>query len=412
MADQDRTVETGAWYWINAAPPEEREQDLRNIKDLGYDYAVVCYGEDMTLIRNTAVEDTRRVLEMCHDCGLAAYVIVWSGNMMDPYLGDSNRHVDETGHTRHYYNLWNAEWRNGPYKKYLREVAAAYQDFPALRGYMFDDTFASYDRKPRSGGRYISYSPEDSARFRSWLKGKYKEISNLNRFLGSDHYLKPEPPQYSSWDEVEPPRSPDSHLWIEWYRARCQWYEDWARDTKEILTEVDPSRELYVLDGGRIAGIRQELRGIDFGLVAKHFDIVELYEMPFGFDQHEVDMEPILAAVDFVVSAAKQIASGKKVGADIHIHTRDRPEGCETWNYPDIDHIRSFTLQAFESGADLVGHYSYRCGHPRTIKQGNHPLYPFFPDDKDMLNHRQDLWDGMKDLNREIKNTRWPQRPA
>lgn len=386
----------GIWYHLNSGPREEWEEDIHNIRALGYDYIVVCWGKNAVLLREK-VEDTLEMMAICDRCGLGVYLCVWSGNMMYPYLGEDNHQMDDKGCIRNFYNLWNHEWRNGVYKEYLQDVARSYCHCPALKGYHFDDTFASYDVKQRTGGRYTSYHRQDVERFQCWLKERYPDVFTLNRFLSSEHYYGIDHPQYQSWNEIEPPTDPESHLWLEWYLARSHWYEDWARETSEFIREIDPLHELYVEDGGRIAGIRRELRGIDLARIAKHFDVVALYEMPFGFEQPEVDMDPIHSVIDYVVSSTRRLAPGKQIGTCYHVYP---PLGKDiSWPYPDMAQIESMTEQAIKSGADKVEQYAYRTIDWRLKDV---PAYPVMPDIKTMLRYRKDLWEGITELNQRV----------
>lgn len=388
----------GTWYWLDAAPPDEWDADIANIKRLGYDYLVLCWGTDMTLFQRK-VKETRRMLEICARHGLRVYLTVWSAMEMFPHVGGrTHQQVDDQGFKRNYYNLWNETWRRGPYRRCLQSIARSYRDCPALRGYLFDDTFASVGRK--GGGNTISYDCGDIERFRRFMRKRYGAPSVLHLFWGHlpnyrNHPLK-------SWQAVTPPRQPSEPYWIEWYEARAQWYEEWARDTKEFIAAEDPGRELFLLDGGGIVANLREDRGIDFTRVAPYFDVVMLYAMPSGFDRPVVDMQPILAAIGFMVRRTRELAPGKKVAFDFHVYQPfdnehyDRPSA---WPYPNLEQIRQMTETAARAGANLVDHYGYRIGNWRLLRKRG----AYLAEVKTMLRYRTDLWEGIRALNARIR---------
>jgi len=385
-------VELGTWYWLDAGQPQEWEADVRDMRQLGYDYVVLGWGSWIVAIGDR-IEETRRMLDYCERHGLAAYLCIWSGMAMFPHLGgEVNRQIDNRGVARDYYNLWDAGWRAGAYRDYLARIAQAYRGSPALRGYLFDDTFASYSSDPRAG-KYTSYAPGDAERFRAYLRAKYRTVAVINLFWGKD--------RYASWSAIEPPREPSQDFWLEWFEARAGWFEDWAHETHETLRGLDPQRELYLLDGGGIAANLREWYGVDLGRLTRYFDTVMLYAMPSGFDQPRVEMAPILEAVDFMVGVTKGLAPGKSIAFDFHVY---QPFGADfdqpsTWPYPDLEQIGQLSRQAIRSGADKVEHYAFRTGNWRI--KDRRPGKPL-PEVKTMLRYRRDLWPGLCELNREL----------
>jgi len=387
--------ELGVWYWLDAGPQEEWEEDVKEMRYLEYDYVVAS---KMDLITNRNEEGIEEFINTCYKNGLSVYLCIWSGMLMYPFIGGRiNQQVDEKGNRRDYYNLWNERWRKNFYKKYLQDIVSKYVDTPGLRGYLFDDTFASVAKQPGQG-TYISYSQEDIKRFREYMKNRYGDISVI-------HLLWREQ-RGKGWKEILPPRSPDEPFWLDWYEARATWYEEWAKDTVSFIKEVDPHCELYILDGAGIAANQREYYGIDFQRVARYFDVVMLYAMPAGFEKPPIKMKPILSHIDFMVRSVRNLVTqDKKVSFCFHIYQpfdNKNFDRVSSYPYPDIKQIKDMTTQAFFSGADMVEHYGYRIGNWRL--KDISPGKPF-PEVKTMLKYRKNLWEDLKKFNREVKHS-------
>ena len=404
-----KRIEMGTWYWMDIAPESEWEPDVRHMAELGYDYIVAGWGRRMTDL-GTRVEETRRFLDTCGRHGIEVYLCLWSSLGMFPYLGDEAFCVDDKGLKRPVYNLALASsWRAGPYREYLSQVAEAYRGLPALRGYQFDDTFSLRSAEGvahSEQGRFVSYSDEDIRAFRDWLRSKYKDVIYfLHRWHGT-----PEEERVSDWAAIEPPRSPESLLWSDWREARSEWFEGWARDTRAFLSDADPEAEVYLLDGSPAVLGSTDTSGVDLSRVAAHFDVVTLYGMPFGLRKEPVDMDRILASLDFLVGLARKRAPGAEIGACFHIwhHRRGDPsDELLPWPYPTLGQIRQMTFRAAQAGADKIEHYGYRIGAwDRLDRDGDGPM----PEIRNMLGGREDLWEGLRELNAEVRGREWPGR--
>jgi len=389
-----RKIDLGVWYWLDAAPAEEWDQDLRDMRALGYDYVVAGWGGRIDRVRER-IEVTRRFLELAGRHGLGVYLCVWSGMVMYPHVGgEAHAQVDNHGQPRSYYNLWDRAWPGRAYREYVQSIAEAYRGCAGLRGYLFDDTFASHSRAP-GAGKYVCYTPGDAERFREYLRGRYHDLSVINLFWRDGNY--------GGWDALEPPREPGQEFWLEWYEARAGWFEEWARETRDFIRERDPRCELYLLDGGGIAANLRPLFGIDLGRLTRYFDVVMLYAMPSGFEKPRVDMAPILSAVDFMVSATRELAPDQRVAFDLHIYQPFTDEDYtrkSDWPNPTLDQIKAITRQAIASGANMVDHYGYRIGNWRLPDKESREIVP---EVRTMLRYRRDLWDGLRQFHREIK---------
>ena len=200
-----------------------------------------------------------------------------------------------------------------------------------------------------------------------------------------------------------PPEKPGGSMWLEWYEARGEWYEEWAKDTKRYFSDMDSQHELFLLDGiGNAIGENIECYGINFRHLTEYFDVVMLYAMPSGFDKPDVDMDKILSAVDFMNSSSKRFSINKKIAFDFHVYQPfgDDFDRVSSWPYPSLEQIKRITEQAVKSGADMIDHYGYRIGNWRLK---NIPPYPLVPEVKTMLRYRTDLWEGLREFNRTLK---------
>ncbi len=120
--------------------------------------------------------------------------------------------------------VWGWACRNHPgyraeVERYLRLLLARYKDHPALWAWQIDNEpgFPFVTRRGEEHPRLHDYNPHTATAFRAWLEAKYGNLDALNvawRWDCTHH-------QYSSWAQVQPPRSMPQEWgvvtsWLDW----------------------------------------------------------------------------------------------------------------------------------------------------------------------------------------------------
>ncbi len=151
---------------------------------------------------------------------------------------------------------------------FMRRVVRRYADSDALLTWMTWNEPASY----------VCYCPHTQARFRDWLRQRYKEdLDELNRLWGTEH-----PVDYQSWDEVRAPTgSGVLNIWWDWMRFnQFRLYDDMAAIDR-LVSENDPRQRpttanivyhMAAMEGP----VNAPKYGLDLGQVAKSMSIMGL----------------------------------------------------------------------------------------------------------------------------------------
>jgi hypothetical protein len=345
---QPARVRISAWYWLNSAPRSDWQGDFVTMHNLGFTDVVLCWGIDLAALRFKAREaDTRQAMSWAQRAGLGAYLVIWQPTANSLKRRPEFEQIDSAGHHLFSFDVFNAEWRRTEWKQYLQEVARAYGKEPAMRGYIFDDSFTEGpvgDPYGKAGTGVVSYGSFERKQFGGPL-----------------------------------PRTPSDPRWQEWVKVREGWWEDWARDTVRYIREADPNRQhiIYLEDpaGNALNPNVKNTIGLDLPRVARHFDAVGAYTSS-SWDsksggkvaQHTTD---VLTQLQKVIDPAK-----------LRIYTfwvanppEERKPGPAS--YPTVDQIRMICQAALQLGIRDLDMYGYRIGDYRVTS--NATLMKFSP---------------------------------
>ena len=354
---QPARVRISAWYWLNSAPKADWQGDFVTMHNLGFTDVVLCWGIDLAALRFKAREaDTRQAMRWAQRAGLGAYLVIWQPTANSLKRRPEFEQVDSAGHHLFSFDVFNPEWRHTEWKQYLQEVARAYGKEPAMRGYIFDDSFTEgpvRDPYGKAGTGIVSYGNYERRQFGEPL-----------------------------------PRKPSDPRWNEWVKVREGWWEDWARDTVRFIREVDPNPKhiIYLEDpaGNALNPNVKNTIGLDLTRVARHFDAVGAYtyaswdSSPKSGDQVAQHTTDVLTQLQKVIDPAK-----------LRIYTfwvanppEERKPGPA--RYPTVEQIRQICQAALQLGIHDLDMYGYRIGDYRVTSNatlikfspGTGPRYP------------------------------------
>ena len=344
MAAQAQPVRISAWYWLNSAPKAEWERDFRNMQALGLTEVVLCWGLDAAAF-GLRIGDTRDAMEYARRAQLGAYIVFWHPEHNSLERRPEFQQVDAAGRLRFAFDVFNPKWRARQWKEYLQRVAQAYRDVPAMAGYVLDDSFgigpiATFGGKGGSPEQeIISYSEE------------------VRRMFGA-----------------EPPRKRSNQLWDKWIQARAGWWEDWARDTVGYIRAVDqnPQHEIYLEDEAHVleAGKRDSV-GLDFGRLAKHFDVVAAYTAT-PWDTPESGPKVAQTTREVIRKMRELLGPNKKLIYTFWVGNSDELRNPGPARYPTVDQIRLIAEAALETGIRHLDMYGYRIGE-YLVKEADWP---------------------------------------
>lgn len=351
-----------AWYWLNSAPRDEWERDFRNMAEMGFTHADLCWGLDAAAW-TLRVDDTKFALQACRRAGLGAYFIVWHPVHNSLPRRPEFQQVDAAGQLRFAFDTFNATWRETQWKQYLQTLARLYARDPAFAGYIFDDSFSigPIEGIGGSGGapsdRFISYSEDDRRRF-----GK------------------------------APPKTPSDPAWVEWTAARGRWWEEWARDTNHFIREVDANREheVYLEDEQYVLSQKaRDTTGVDFGKVARAFDAVGAYTEPRWDEKPGADERATEQTQSVIEKTRAAAGPGKKIIYTFWVGNILELRKPGPAKYPTFDQIREICEAALKAGIRHLDMYGYRIGdfvvtnenwpQKRPPAKGPYPLTDPFP---------------------------------
>ncbi len=331
-------VRVSAWYWLNSAPKENWEGDFTTMKHLGFTDVLLCWGLDLAGIV-TRKSETKQAMQWAHKAGIGVYLIVWQPTANSLRRTPEFMQMDVNGKLLDTFDVFNPQWRSTEWKSFLQDVAQTYGAEPAMAGYVFDDSFGSGN---------ISYGPCEEKLFGSPL-----------------------------------PRKPEDPRWVEWTKARENWWEDWAKDTVGYIRAIDPNREheIYLEDTiGQITNPnKQASLGLDFARVAKHFDAVGGYTTPTWTSNADSETKVLKLTQSAIESVRKMTGPGKQIvytfwSADISEERKPGPA-----RHPTAAEIKSVCEQAFKLGVRHLDMYGYRIGEYRATREEMARMVPAEP---------------------------------
>ncbi|PYI36167.1 hypothetical protein BP00DRAFT_474855 [Aspergillus indologenus CBS 114.80] len=115
--------------------------------------------------------------------------------------------------SRRYYSSSSPDYRRMSHR-ITQKLAERYGNHSAVAGWQLDNEFGCHD-----------------TRFRTWLKGKYGTIDNLNSAQGRVFWSN----QYTNFDGIHPP-----HL-LDWYRFSSDMMIEFAQEQSKILRQYAPT---------------------------------------------------------------------------------------------------------------------------------------------------------------------------
>jgi len=355
-------VRISAWYWLNSAPRDEWSRDFRNMADLGFTHAALCWGLDAAawVLR---VDDMKFALDACRRAGIGAYFIIWHPTHNSLPRRPEFQQVDAMGRLRFTFNTFDPQWRKTQWKEYLQKVARLYWRNPAFAGYVLDDSFSIGPIGSVSGPagepgeRIISYSDGDRKRF-----GK------------------------------EPPKRPADPGWEQWTEARSRWWVDWAEDTVRFIREIDQNskHEIYLEDEEHVLSQRaRDSAGIDFGRVAKPFDAIGAYTIARWDDGPESNSRAIQQTRAALEKTRAAVGPEKKIIYTFWVANILELRKPGPARYPTFEQIRDICETALKFGIRHLDMYGYRIGdfivtdanwpQKRPPAKGPYPLTDQYP---------------------------------
>lgn len=326
---QQPKVRISGWYWLNAAPKTEWQRDFRDMKQLGFTDVLMCWGVDLTGVV-TRKHDTLEAMREAHQAGLGIYLIIWQPEANSLERDPRYLQTDANGQVYNRFDVFNPEWRNGAWKRYLQDVARTYRDAPGFQGYAFDDSFG--------GSGTISYGPWEEKQFGGPL-----------------------------------PRRPSDPGWDRWTKMREEWWEQWGIDTVRFVREIDPNPKhiLYVEDA--VSSLfnpgRKDGYGLDYGRVMRHFDAVGGYTTPAWTSDPNTDAT-VIAGTDDAINKVRMASGNSKPliftfwSANIK---EERLPGPAV--HPTAKEIEAICNEALRLGVHHLDMYGYRIGEFRVPKE-------------------------------------------
>ncbi|PYI24425.1 hypothetical protein BO99DRAFT_455351 [Aspergillus violaceofuscus CBS 115571] len=135
--------------------------------------------------------------------------------------------------SRRYYSSSSPDYRRMS-QRITQKLAERYGNHSAVAGWQLDNEFGCHDTVQ-------SYDHNAIKRFRTWLKGKYGSIDNLNTAQGRVFWSN----QYTNFDGIHPPfmevyTPPPSHL-LDWYRFSSDMMIEFAQEQSKILRQYAPT---------------------------------------------------------------------------------------------------------------------------------------------------------------------------
>ena len=330
-------VRISAWYWLNSAPKVAWEGDFVTMKKMGFTDVVLCWGIDLAAV-GFRTQDTKTAIEEAYRAGLKSYLVVWqpTANSLPRLPGFEQ--VDSAGNVLFSFDVFNPEWRQTSWKKYLQTVAAAYRGEPGMAGYVFDDSFTlgpvATERGPAGSGM-VAY-------------GKYEQ----------DHFAG------------DLPRKVTDPRWNEWVSARQNWWEDWAKDTVGFIRQVDknPGHQIYLEDPADdvLHPDRTKTIGLDLNRVAKHFDAFGAYSDFAYRGSPEDNAKVVKGTQDILAKVTQEVGKEKNTIYTFWVANPAEELAPGLAKFPTVKQIRLIADAALQAGIRHLDMYGYRIGDYRV----------------------------------------------
>ncbi|MGH9395427.1 MAG: beta-galactosidase [Terriglobia bacterium] len=225
---------------VNAESPEQWGKDLDQIKAVGFN-TVKCWVDWSTAEPAPGVfnfTNLNLLMKLAHQRNLRVIVQIYTDSAPD-WVGErypGGRFVDRSGavitsQSAPGYCIDNAGVR-AEVVKFLEALSRDANRFPALYGWdvWSEPHVINWADFPYLKNPEFCFCPSSQARFREWLKVKYKTLDALN----SAWYRG-----YKNWDQVQPPRFPTILSYTDYLDWRAFIDDKLAGDLK---TRVDAIR--------------------------------------------------------------------------------------------------------------------------------------------------------------------------
>lgn len=238
-------------------------------------------------------------------------------------------------------------------KKIVSKLAEEFKDYDNVIGFQIDNEVHWGEG---SSWRYC-YCPHCISKFREYLEGKYGDIENLNKTMGTLVWSH----KYSSYDEIVPPKPPfdlyNRSLTIEWLRFRSQSWVDYVNLQAEIIRSVAPGKLVTT----NLMGLYPE---IDYYRLSGNLDFSSTDVYPkFGSDAYDP------AYTGLVYDATRNMSRNRRfVVMELQAGATDgysyvAPEGSGVFKIsvtPEPGEIRKWAYQAIAHGAEGVLFWDWR----------------------------------------------------
>ncbi len=327
-------VRISAWYWLNAAPKETWASDFKKMHQIGFTDVMLVWGLDAAGFA-VRIQDSHQAIEEAHKARLGSYLFVWHARHNSLEHLPQFEQVDSAGHHLFAFDVFNPEWRHGPWKTYLEKLAREYGPEPGLSGYIFDNSFAigrisKIDGPaPKDSESYISYGPIET------------------RMFGST-----------------PPTDTSAANWKQWTAAREKWWADWASDTARFIRAIDknPHHEVFLEDGANAIDPDTISRaGVDLTQVTDHFDTMGAYFAP-SYSAAGEDQKLGREVTAHLGAMRAAIGPKKKLVLSLRLSEGDKENGPEPAAFPTLEQIKILTDAALAAGASQIDMYGFRMG--------------------------------------------------
>ncbi len=254
------------------------------------------------------------------------------------------------GSRRHY--CFSHEGYRAKCLQIVTHLAEALGAHPAVYAWQIDNEYGCHDTA-------VSYSPVDRARFRHWLRERYRDVAALNRAWGNVFWSM----EYRDFDEIDlpnrTPTDPNPAHRLDFQRFTSDMVREFQRLQVEVLRQLSPGRPItHNFMGG--------FTDFEHFEVAGDLDFASWDAYPLGF----------LALPLFSEAHRKHfLRSGDPDLGPLH-HDLYRACGRGRWwvmeqqpgpvNWapynpvPLPGMVRLWTLEAFAHGAEVVSFFRWR----------------------------------------------------
>lgn len=198
------------------------------------------------------------------------------------------------------------------------------------------------------------------AKFREYLRFKYKDIDNLNKAMGTLVWSH----RFNDFDEIVPPRPPfdlyNRSLAIEWLRFRSFSWVEYVRFQASIIKKTAPDKFVTT----NLMGLYPE---IDYYELCKDLDICSTDVYPkFGTDKYDP------AFIALIYDATRNMSKSKRfIVMELQAGSTDgygyiTPESIGVFKLgvsPEPGEIRKWVYQAVAHGAEGILFWNWRTNY-------------------------------------------------